>query len=124
MNEDTQVRLTMAYRGVIDHLTSEMTCTEKGIIKDPNLGTVQDGVKAYYAKHLRILASKLLTSYYSVKDMTKWNEFKQYIKNTIDKENNVRSHRPKAETVAKIWAHNHVLHSMEIEEWYNELPES
>lgn len=111
-----------AYNNLIDRTTAEMACEEHVIIERPNLGTVRDGGKGYYCKELRNLLATLLTRYYSTENLDAWKEFKWMLQGRLSDELDTKKPgRNTTEIIAKGWAVNSVLKSIDyIEKIYLE----
>lgn len=83
-----RIKIIETYRHLIDFVMADMSSEERAIIKCPNIGTVRDGGKGFYANECRKLLSTLLDKYYSTDNLDKWNEYKLLLQERLKTELN------------------------------------
>lgn len=110
--EKFRIAIVRAYSNLISNIMSDMSNNERIIIESPDIGTVKNGSKAYHAEECRQLLSLLLTQYYSTKNLSKWNEFKDLLQHRLDTDLNYELNGRTTERIAKNWATNAVLKYM------------
>lgn len=102
-----RIKIIETYRHLIDSVMANMSSEERAIIERPNIGTVRDGGKGFYANECRKLLSTLLDKYYSTDNLDKWNEFRELLKTRLENELNYEyEEKHTTEIISRNWATN------------------
>lgn len=108
-----KIKIIEAYRHLLDSVMANMSSEERTIIESPNLGTVRDGGKTFFADECRKLISVLLSEYYSTDSLNKWNEYKLLLQKRLETELNYEiEENHTTEIIARNWAVNGFLKYM------------
>ena len=109
------------YKRLFDQIITDFSSEERIIIKHPNIGTVRDGGKRFYADECKRMLAELATKYYSTENMDKLTEYKSVLKLRLENEYNYENEKT-TERIAKNWAVHSVMRDLEsIERYLHEL---
>ena len=104
------------YRDLFGNIIAEFSCEERTIIERPNIGTVLDGCKRFYADECKKMLAELVTEYYSVENTNKITEYKLILKSRLENEYNYESGNRTTEIIAKNWAVQSIIRKLEYAE--------
>lgn len=113
MEKEKSLRLVKEYEKLVQGILREFVSEETSNIENPELGTVKDGCKKFYANECRKMLVELLSDYYSVENASKIIEYKKVLKNRVMDDYNYEKHGHTTELIAKNWAVMHVLTMLE-----------
>lgn len=107
------IRIVEEYSKLLMDIVSEFSSQERSIIESPNIGTVKDGCKKFYADECKRMLVELLNEYYSTEDTRKLLEYKQVLKSRLEGEYNYTKGIRSTEKIAKNWAVHSIIDKLE-----------
>ena len=118
MNIKNKMKLTIIeeYNIVINNIMAEISSEEKSIIRHPDIGTVLDGSKRFFADECKKMLAEIVTDYYSVDTLDKIKEYQSVLRSRLDNEYNYEdtplSERT-TEQISKNWATHSVIRKLD-----------
>ena len=116
MVDKNSLNIITEYSNLISNIVSEFSCEERAIIERPNIGTVLDGCKRFYADECKKMLAELVTEYYSVENTNKITEYKLILKSRLENEYNYENGNRTTEIIAKNWAVQSIIRKLEYAE--------
>ena len=105
------------YKKLFNQIIADFSSEERIIIEHPDIGTVRDGGKRFYADECKRMLAELATKYYSTENMNKLTEYKSVLKLRLENEYNYENEKT-TERIAKNWAVHSVIRDLEFIERY------
>ena len=105
------------YKRLFDQIIADFSSEERIIIEHPDIGTVRDGGKRFYADECKRMLAELVTKYYSTENIDKLAEYKSLLNLRLENEYNCENEKT-TERIAKNWAVHSVIRDLEYIERY------
>lgn len=118
MNIKNKMKFTIieGYNIVINNIMAEISSEEKSIIEHPDIGTVLDGGKRFFADECKKMLAEIVTDYYSANNLDKIKEYQSVLRSRLDNEYNYEdtplSERT-TEQISKNWATHSVIRKLD-----------
>lgn len=104
------------YSITINNIMAEISSEEKSIIKHPDIGTVLDGGKRFFADECKRMLAEIVTDYYSADNLDKIKEYRLVLRSRLDDEynyENIPMSNRTTEQISKNWATHSVMRRLD-----------
>lgn len=103
------------YNALINNIMAEISSEERIIIERPNIGTVRDGGKRFFADECKRMLVEIISDYYSTDNLDKVKKYQLVLRSRLDNEYNLEnipmSDRT-TEQISKNWATHSVIRKL------------
>lgn len=99
------------YSITINNIMAEISSEEKSIIEHPDIGTVLDGGKRFFADECKRMLAEIVTDYYSADNLDKIKEYQLVLRSRLDGEYNYEN-TPMSDRTTKQISKNWATHSV------------